>query len=183
MVDRQTGFYTTMTADIADYIPDLSGGSEGVSLNSTTSVLEDLKYLLSVKTYVFLTLGNTGIAFFQAALTWWFPDYCINAVKVYEVAHGEGSSVVSKEIITQLFGLILTVASLVAVPLGVVLSRTLSPKLTHQVDQWISGLGTLVAIPFILATLFLFDTNIVASLVLLFLGIVFFSLGIAVQVK
>ena len=65
------------------------GESEGaLQIRETTVLKEDLKYILSVKSFIWTTIGFTSVTFSVGALSWWAPTYMKYA---YEVSGTEKS--------------------------------------------------------------------------------------------
>lgn len=57
------------------------GQCEEIMPADHSGVWEDMKYLVSVKSYVWSTLGFTGVCFATGALTWWAPSFMIYAIE------------------------------------------------------------------------------------------------------
>ena len=55
------------------------GQCEEVMPTDNSGVCEDLKYLASVKSYVWSTVGFTCVCFSIGALSWWAPSFVIYA--------------------------------------------------------------------------------------------------------
>jgi MFS family permease len=60
------------------------GESEGVSGDSTekTSIADDIRYLLTIRSYIWSTIGFTCVCFAVGALSWWAPTYMKLAYEV-----------------------------------------------------------------------------------------------------
>lgn len=55
------------------------GQCEEVMPTDNSGIWEDLKYLVSVKSYVWSTVGFTCVCFSTGALAWWAPQFVISA--------------------------------------------------------------------------------------------------------
>lgn len=58
------------------------GHSDGVGALEKTSLKEDLRYLLTVRTYIWSTIGFTCVCFAIGALSWWAPTYMLRAYNI-----------------------------------------------------------------------------------------------------
>ena len=128
-----------------------------------------------------VTVSSTLFFFFSAGLTFWFPDYSKNAVKFYEITHGETSGILTKENVPLVFGIIFITSAIIGVPSGVVIARKLSLKLTNIVDPLVSGLGVLLSVPVLLTAMLIFNSNILGSLICQFIRLALYDTVVAVM--
>lgn len=67
------------------------GQCEEVMPTDHSGVREDLKYLASVKSYVWSTVGFTCVCFSIGALSWWAPSFMISAGKSLSIGETSDS--------------------------------------------------------------------------------------------
>ncbi|VDN06292.1 unnamed protein product [Thelazia callipaeda] len=134
---------------------------------------EDVKYLLTVPTFITTTIGLTAVVFMTGCVAWWAPTLMEHA---WAVQHS--TSHVSNEIkarIGLVFGLITCLAGFVGVLGGSALSQMwrsgfrILPKNLHA-DPHVCALGAFLAIPFLYLALVLSPNYTAISLVFTFLG-------------
>lgn len=58
------------------------GQSDGAVKCEHTSLKQDLKYLIGVRSYLLVTVGFTCICFATGALAWWAPTYMLRAENI-----------------------------------------------------------------------------------------------------
>uniref|UniRef100_A0AAF5DCM1 MFS domain-containing protein n=1 Tax=Strongyloides stercoralis TaxID=6248 RepID=A0AAF5DCM1_STRER len=149
------------------------GSSEHVHLRNST-YMEDIKYLLSIKTYIFNTLGLTCVIFCVGALSFWAPTFIEYAYIMDSPFHSITDPV--KASISLIFGMITCGAGIVGVVFGSTIAEIwrdgrygISPL--PYADPIICAIGSLVSVPFLFFTLIFLQYNIPVAWVLCFIGI------------
>uniref|UniRef100_A0A0R3S258 MFS domain-containing protein n=1 Tax=Elaeophora elaphi TaxID=1147741 RepID=A0A0R3S258_9BILA len=139
-----------------------------------SSFTADIKYLLTVRTYITTTLGLTSIAFVVGCLAWWTPTLMQYAWGVHH-----GTSYISDEVkaaMGLLFGIVTCLAGFFGVLFGSVLSQIwqsgfgIIPKNDHA-DLHACVLGSLLAVPFLYLGLMLSSKNVALCLIFTFLTV------------
>lgn len=149
------------------------GEAEHAQVQPST-LLEDLKYLISVKTYLLTTAGFTCVVFCVGAASWWTPQLMTHAYGVIngiddvpkdEVAH-----------ISVLFGVVTCCAGIVGIIAGSTVAQAWREgnwcfKPTHRADAFVCAMGSLLATPLFYAALVIGSHSLNIAWVLLFLGV------------
>lgn len=146
------------------------GKCEGGQNIKTTSLLDDLKYLLKNEAFVLNTLGFTAVTFVMGALAWWAPNFISLGVDVQE------SSNVPKDYVSVIFGAESMISGLIGVPLGAYLGRRLRVRYP-KADPVVCGIGILIAAPLIILATFTAEQNTLLSILLCFFGLIFQNLN------
>ncbi|KAK7065531.1 Protein spinster 3 [Halocaridina rubra] len=152
------------------------GRSEGGHNLRITSMKKDIKYLLANKAFVLDTLGFSCVAFVLGALAWWSPLFISLGVKVQA-----DTGNVPGDIVPIIFGAVSMAAGLMGVPLGSYIGQKLRVKYP-KADPLVCGFGLAIALPILLATIFLAEHNTLASLILCFIGQLFQNLSWAIVI-
>uniref|UniRef100_A0A7E4UZF3 Glucuronosyltransferase n=1 Tax=Panagrellus redivivus TaxID=6233 RepID=A0A7E4UZF3_PANRE len=155
-----------------------------------TSYLDDMKYLLSVKTYIWSTIGYTSVVFVTGTLAWWAPTGI-----QYSTAADKGLADVKdldseqKNTISLVFGAITCVGGIVGVTLGVVASQIwregkffCARIRSGRADPLICAIGSFVAVPFLFLGLHLIGKSAALSWICIFFSITFLCLNWAINV-
>jgi len=91
--------------------------------------------ILSIKAYLFATLGFSCLAFVVGALTQWIPVYVVRASKL-------AGNPYSNESANFVFGIITVCAGLIAIPMGSIISKAIE-RFTPRCDAFICAAGML----------------------------------------
>uniref|UniRef100_A0A8C4ZZ97 SPNS lysolipid transporter 3, sphingosine-1-phosphate (putative) n=1 Tax=Gadus morhua TaxID=8049 RepID=A0A8C4ZZ97_GADMO len=153
------------------------GASEtrGQGVAGRSSYLEDIKYLLKNKSFVWSSLGITSMSFVTGALAFWAPTFLSRA----QVAQGSRQPCVAEPCDTSdsfIFGAVTVASGIFGVGLGTLLTRGLIGRVPH-VDPLICAVGMLGCIPCLLAAIFLAARSIPVTYVFVFLGETLLSLN------
>lgn len=146
------------------------GQSDGAYSDTSddSTVIDNLKYLMRIKSYVWATVGFTCCLFAMGALSWW-------AIEFMGVARGKDY----EQTATMIFGGIVCAAGFVGVTLGSG-SAQYFRKLDGRSDPFVCSAGIFVAIPFIFFGLFYAKSEPSISWVCLFLAVTALSTNWAV---
>ncbi|XP_077361817.1 protein spinster homolog 3 isoform X2 [Festucalex cinctus] len=143
--------------------------------NNRSSYLEDIKYLLKNKSYVWSSLGVTAMAFLTGALAFWMPTFLFRA----QVSRGlrppctTGSC---NSIDSFIFGAITVVSGILGVCVGTGLARWLRDKVPNA-DPLICAGGMLGSVPCLFISIFIATASIPATYVFVFTAEVLLSLN------
>lgn len=115
------------------------GGAEGslAEESSTSSVWQDLVYLIKNKTFIWITLGFTFASFVLGGLSWWVPTF---------VQYGIYSNNQVPEQVPLKFGVVTVISGLVGVGASSVIAAKLR-TVTKFADPLVCALGSLIAVP------------------------------------
>lgn len=152
--------------------------TQGKGVEEKSSYLDDIKYLLKNKSYVWLTLGVTCTAFLTGALAFWMPAFLSRA----RVSQGIEKPCVQEPcnpIDSYIFGAVTVVTGILGGSLGSGLSRWLRNKVPNA-DPIICAVGLLGSAPCLFITIFVASSSIAASYVFIFFGEILISLNWAV---
>ncbi|XP_057677683.1 protein spinster homolog 3 isoform X2 [Corythoichthys intestinalis] len=144
-------------------------------VNGRSSYLEDIKYLLKNKSYIWSSLGVTAMAFLTGALAFWMPSFLYRA----QVSQGlqppctKGSC---NSIDSYIFGAITVVSGILGVCIGTGLARWLRNKVPNA-DPLICAGGMLGSVPCLFITIFVATASIPATYVFIFIAEVLLSLN------
>uniref|UniRef100_A0A915DVL7 Uncharacterized protein n=1 Tax=Ditylenchus dipsaci TaxID=166011 RepID=A0A915DVL7_9BILA len=123
-------------------------------LNST--YLDDLKYLIKIKTYIWSTVGYTAVVFVSGTLAWWAPSAIDYALAMQQNLNNTTElDPAQKDKVSAIFGALTCIGGIIGVATGTYLAHIwkegkfcfkncASPK----ADPLISGIGALVTIFF-----------------------------------
>lgn len=149
------------------------GESEHAHLRKS-SFIEDVKYLVFIKTYILSTIGLTCVVFVVGSLAWWTPTLIEHAWAMHH-----GTKHVDEDIkaeISLIFGLITCFAGLVGVIVGSSCAQSwqdgyICLKPNPRADPHICAIGALLAVPLIFLAV-VFSTNfLLLCWFFIFLGI------------
>ncbi|XP_037543515.1 protein spinster homolog 3 [Nematolebias whitei] len=149
---------------------------DGVIGNS--SYMEDVKYLLKTKSYVWSSLGVTALAFLTGALAFWLPTFLTRA----HVTQGLRPSCTGDTCNTTdsfIFGAVTVATGVLGGALGTTISRRLVGRFPHA-DPLICAVGMLGSVPCLFVIIFVASSSIPATYVFIFLGELLLSLNWAV---
>uniref|UniRef100_A0A8C7HZG2 SPNS lysolipid transporter 3, sphingosine-1-phosphate (putative) n=1 Tax=Oncorhynchus kisutch TaxID=8019 RepID=A0A8C7HZG2_ONCKI len=150
----------------------------GGSTIEHTSYLEDVKYLLKNKSFVWSSLGVTAMAFLTGALAFWTPIFLSRA----QVAQGIQPPCNTEPCDTSdsyIFGVVTVMTGILGVSLGSTISRKLRDRVPNA-DPLICAVGMLGSAPCFFAAIVLASTSIPATYVFIGIGETLLSLNWAV---
>ncbi|XP_044079352.1 protein spinster homolog 3 isoform X4 [Siniperca chuatsi] len=152
--------------------------THGEGVTAQSSYLEDVKYLLKNKSYVWSSLGVTATAFLTGALAFWTPTFLSRA----QVTQGLRPACIKEPCDptdSYIFGGVTVVTGILGGCLGTVLSRWFRDKVPNA-DPLICAVGLLGSAPCLFIAIFVASASIPATYVFIFLGEVLISLNWAV---
>ncbi|PWA22910.1 hypothetical protein CCH79_00002200 [Gambusia affinis] len=152
--------------------------THGDGVTGHSSYMEDVKYLLKNKSYVWSSLGVTCLAFLTGALAFWLPTFLARA----HVTQGlrpscTGESCNSTD--SYIFGAVTVVTGILGGALGTTISRQLRDRFSHA-DPLICAVGMLGSVPCLFITIFVASSSIPVTYVFIFFGELLLSLNWAV---
>ncbi|XP_040005575.1 protein spinster homolog 3 isoform X2 [Xiphias gladius] len=152
--------------------------THGLGVTEQSSYLEDVKYLLKNKSYVWSSFGVTAMAFLTGALAFWMPTFLSRA----QVSQGIQMPRTGEPRDTPasfIFGAVTLVTGILGGSLGTGLSRWFRDKVPNA-DPLICAAGMLGSAPYLFITIFVASASIPATYVFIFLGELLISLNWAV---
>uniref|UniRef100_A0A4W5LYI8 SPNS lysolipid transporter 3, sphingosine-1-phosphate (putative) n=1 Tax=Hucho hucho TaxID=62062 RepID=A0A4W5LYI8_9TELE len=152
--------------------------THGGSTIEHTSYLEDVKYLLKNKSFVWSSLGVTAMAFLTGALAFWTPIFLSRA----QVTQGIQPPCITEPCDTSdsyIFGVVTVVTGILGVSLGSTISRRLRDRVPNA-DPLICAVGMLSSAPCFFAAIVLASTSIPATYVFIGIGETLLSLNWAI---
>ncbi|XP_042561800.1 protein spinster homolog 3 [Clupea harengus] len=152
--------------------------SQGGAQIEMTSYLEDIKYLLRNRSFVWSSLGVTAMAFVTGALAFWTPTFLSRA----RVTMGLRPPCVKEPCDTSdsyIFGAITVVTGIVGVSLGTWISRRLRDRVPNA-DPLICAVGMLASAPCFFIAIVLASISIPATYVFIGIGETLLSLNWAI---
>jgi len=141
------------------------GESEGHEQLKATSYAEDLKSLVSNKSFILTTLGFTCVTFCTGALGWWGNLFLVDAVK----SMGSSEEPMDPKGIPFVFGIVTMLSGIVGVPLGSILSVKLRPKFART-DPVICGVGLVISSILLAIAIFTCNHAFILAFILIFFG-------------
>ncbi|XP_034539185.1 protein spinster homolog 3 [Notolabrus celidotus] len=153
--------------------------NHGEGITGQSTYLEDVKYLLKNKSYLWSTFGVTATAFLTGALAFWTPTY-LSRAQVAQNIRPPCEKEPCNPIDSYIFGAITVVTGILGGCLGTGLSRRFRDKVPY-VDPIICAVGLLGSAPCLFVVIFVASTSIPATYVFIFLGEVLISLNWAVM--
>ncbi|KAF3706703.1 Protein spinster -like protein 3 Spinster-like protein 3 [Channa argus] len=152
--------------------------THGEGVSGQSSYLEDLKYLLRNKSYLWSTSGLTALAFLTGALAFWMPTFLSRA----QVTQGLRPPCTTDQCNTTdsyIFGAVTLVTGILGGVLGTRFSLWFRDKVPN-VDPLICAVGMIGSVPSLFITIFVASLNIPTTYVFIFFGELFLSLNWAV---
>ncbi|OAF71934.1 hypothetical protein A3Q56_00291 [Intoshia linei] len=133
-----------------------------INNTSKSSWIYDMKCILSKKTYILTTLGFTCFCFIVGALSFWSPHFMSFA---YKMQHHSGI-----KLVPTIYGILTCAGGLI----GVILSKILLMlfgKYSRYTDSYICSFSLLGSLPFLFCAIYLAETQIIATWILVAIGI------------
>ncbi|RMX51694.1 hypothetical protein pdam_00008114 [Pocillopora damicornis] len=137
-------------------------GVSASDVHNTTSWWADLKYLATVKSFIWLNLGFTCVSFVTGALAFWAPKFLLYATRAQGISETE--SEVSLKV-----GIITCVAGIVGVWLGAEIAWRYRTR-NRKADALVCAVALIGSAPFLYGCLVLASTNIKVTYALIFFG-------------
>ncbi|XP_016327839.1 protein spinster homolog 3-like isoform X1 [Sinocyclocheilus anshuiensis] len=152
--------------------------NKGGATMESTSYIEDIKYLLKNRSFVWSSLGVTAMAFVTGALAFWTPTFLSRAHIT------QGLRLPCKEepcnpLDSYIFGAITVVTGIVGVFLGTYISKQLRVRLPNA-DPLICAVGMLSSSPCFFIAIILAGTSIPATYTFIAIGETLLSLNWAI---
>ncbi|XP_041864277.1 protein spinster homolog 3 isoform X2 [Melanotaenia boesemani] len=149
--------------------------TNGGEVTGQSSYLEDIKYLLKNKSYVWSTLGVTALAFLTGALAFWLPTFLSRAHITQKLQpNSTNESCDSSD--SYIFGAVTVATGILGGALGTILSRQFGEKVLHA-DPLICAVGMMGSVPCLFIIIFVASASIPATYVFIFLGELLLSLN------
>ncbi|PIC39430.1 hypothetical protein B9Z55_011118 [Caenorhabditis nigoni] len=148
---------------------------------------DDVKYLVSIKTFCLATVASVASLFSIGAMSWWTPEFIESSWAVIN----KKPSVPEEQTtyIAMIFGLITCAAGILGVATGSILSRAwrdgksiFRNKASEKADVYVCAISVFVALPFLFLAISLAHHSMNISLILIFFGITSMCLNWAVNV-
>uniref|UniRef100_A0A7N6BMX1 Major facilitator superfamily (MFS) profile domain-containing protein n=1 Tax=Anabas testudineus TaxID=64144 RepID=A0A7N6BMX1_ANATE len=149
--------------------------THGEGVTGKSSYLEDVKYLLKNKSYVWSTCGVTALAFLTGALAFWMPTFLARAQVTHNLTQS-CSDVSGNTTDSFIFGAVTLVTGILGGALGTGLSRWFRDKVSNA-DPLICAAGMLGSVPCLFITIFVATSSIPATYVFIFFGELLLSLN------
>ncbi|CAJ1064604.1 protein spinster homolog 3 [Xyrichtys novacula] len=153
--------------------------TQGGRVTGQSTYMEDIKYLLKNKSYVWSTLGVTATAFLTGALAFWMPTY-LSRAQIAQKLRLPCEQEPCNATDSYIFGAVTVVTGILGGCLGTGMSRWFRDKVPN-VDPIICAVGLLGAAPCLFVVIFVASTSIPTTYVFIFLGEVLISLNWAVM--
>ncbi|KAE9549352.1 hypothetical protein FO519_007427 [Halicephalobus sp. NKZ332] len=165
-------------------------GAEDATVKVKSSYLEDLRYLISIKTFVFSTIGNVLVTFTTGTLAWWAPTAMLYSKAVEQnVSDIDNKDFKDKNDSSLIFGALTCCGGIIGVMIGVFVAQLLKegrnychPFKTDRADALICGCGSIIAIPFMIIGLHIITDSPVFGWICVFFTVVSLSLNWAIVV-
>ena len=142
--------------------PKGAGGRKEEEKENPASFWSDLKYLISIKSYILLVVGLTCRSFLSTILSYFGPSLFQVAARHYE---DEGSLPFPVEKVARILGIFMIVGGVLGLGIGQVSNYYLGAKF-YKYAPLLIGISSLLAVPTICGSLLLADQNIIAAMVL-----------------
>ncbi|XP_062844686.1 protein spinster homolog 3 [Trichomycterus rosablanca] len=152
--------------------------THGAACTERTSYLEDIKYLIKNRSFVWSSWGVTAMAFVTGALAFWTPTFLSRARVIQGI-----TPACSKEPCdpsdSYIFGGITVVTGIAGVFIGSTISRKLRDRVANA-DPLICAVGMLSSSPCLFIAITLASTSIPATYTFIAIGEVLLSLNWAI---
>ncbi|XP_076025047.1 protein spinster homolog 3 isoform X2 [Genypterus blacodes] len=149
--------------------------THGTGVTEPSSYLDDVKYLVKNKSFVWSTLGVTSMAFLTGAFAFWMPTFLYRA-QVYQGHQQACNTQICENKHSYIFGAVTVATGILGVCVGAALSRHFRDKVSNA-DPVICAVGMLGSVPCLLIILFVAQTSIPVTYVFIFLGETLLSLN------
>ncbi|RWS25021.1 protein spinster 1-like protein [Leptotrombidium deliense] len=147
------------------------GQSDGVMEEHVKSdIFNDIKYISTVKSYIWSTIGFTCVCFAIGALSWWAPKFMTSAIAVHEKLELSENNDSLRQRVSLIFGIISCIAGIAGVVLGVSASQWYR-KYNPRADPLVCGVGVLVSVPFAFVGILLASSVPVLTWIFVFIAV------------
>ncbi|KAM3601194.1 uncharacterized protein V6R79_008877 [Siganus canaliculatus] len=153
--------------------------TQGHGVTKDSTYLEDIRYLLQNKSYLWSTLGVTATTFNVGALAFWAPTF-LSRAQIFQGIQEPCVQEPCSQTDSYIFGAVTVVTGILGGTLGTFLSRRLRVKWPH-VDPIICAVGLLGSVPGLLIAFFVAAENIPVTYVFIFISEVLIALNWAVM--
>uniref|UniRef100_A0A672LSX8 Protein spinster homolog 3 n=1 Tax=Sinocyclocheilus grahami TaxID=75366 RepID=A0A672LSX8_SINGR len=152
--------------------------NQGGATMESTSYIEDIKYLLKNRSFVWSSLGVTAMAFVTGALAFWTPTFLFRA-QVTQGLRPPCNEEPCDPLDSYIFGAITVVTGIVGVFLGTCISKQLRDRVPNA-DPLICAVGMLSSSPCFFIAIVLAATSIPATYTFIAIGETLLSLNWAI---
>ncbi|KFD46005.1 hypothetical protein M513_13122 [Trichuris suis] len=121
------------------------GSAEQSNIAEITTFVDDIHYLVHVRSYLWTTLGFTCVAFTVGSLSWWTPNFIIYSQRSIGVVPDNAH-------INTVFGAITALSGFVGVAVGCGWSQ-LWRRSNPRADPLVCAIGLFIAVPFLFAAI------------------------------
>lgn len=135
-----------------------------------TSYIQDLKEIVKIKSFIFLTLGFTMQAFVVGSLTLWGPIYVQNAMVIMGELQPCSSGNCENGDIAFIFGIIVILSGISGVWIGGEWAKRWRDRGQQNADALVCAIGLLMAGPLLMCGFLLPLTSLPAAWVCLYLA-------------
>ncbi|KAF7667038.1 hypothetical protein LDENG_00082490, partial [Lucifuga dentata] len=149
--------------------------NHGEGVTGQSSYLEDVKYLLKNKSFVWSSMGVTAMAFLTGAMAFWTPTFLYRA-QVTQGIRPPCTAQPCDNTDSYIFGAVTVVTGILGVCIGTTLSRCLRERVPNA-DPLICAVGMLGSAPCLFIVIFVASTSIPVTYVFIFLGETLLSLN------
>jgi len=143
------------------------GLAEGAHLRPSAPLI-DLQALSKNKSFVLLTIGFTCVTFTAGCLMWWGPEFAFLGAKAACGAKA-GCQDITQANVSYRFGIVMTMAGLLGVPLGSYISQIIRHKVPNA-DPLVCGATLMLSVPVLFFGFFLARYSLNACYGLTFLA-------------
>ncbi|XP_054155454.1 protein spinster homolog 3-like [Oppia nitens] len=144
------------------------GESEGITEQcEQTKVMDDIRYLLTVPSYLWSTVGFTCVCFAVGALSWWAPTFMAYAYTADKNPKSDGW-------IGLIFGVIACIGGILGVVMGAGGSQYYK-RFNPRADPLVCAIGALAAVPPIFITITFAHSSQAAAFFFVFVSITLLS--------
>lgn len=152
--------------------------TQGATCMERTTYLEDIKYLLRNRSFVWSSLGVTAMAFVTGALAFWTPTF-LSRARVIQGLTAPCTKEPCDPSDSYIFGAITVVTGVVGVFIGTYISRRLRDTVANA-DPLICAVGMLSSSPCLFIAIVLASTSIPATYTCIGIGETLLSLNWAI---
>uniref|UniRef100_A0A8B9LMY2 Spinster homolog 3 (Drosophila) n=1 Tax=Astyanax mexicanus TaxID=7994 RepID=A0A8B9LMY2_ASTMX len=152
--------------------------TQGATCMERTTYLEDIKYLLRNRSFVWSSLGVTAMAFVTGALAFWTPTF-LSRARVIQGLTNPCTKEPCDPSDSYIFGAITVVTGVVGVFIGTYISRRLRDTVANA-DPLICAVGMLSSSPCLFIAIVLASTSIPATYACIGIGETLLSLNWAI---
>ncbi|XP_029030626.1 protein spinster homolog 3 isoform X2 [Betta splendens] len=153
--------------------------TQGEGVTGESSYLEDIKYLLKNKSYVWSSCGVTALTFLTGAFAFWMPTF-LSRAQVVQNLTAPCTQEPCNTRDSYIFGAVTVVTGILGGALGTGLSRKFRDKVPNA-DPLICAVGMLGSVPCLFITILVASSSIPVTYVFIFFGELLLALNWAVM--